>query len=88
VFEIIEVEQCQHADIRDCPLYAASHDVGGGCAFGELERGCAVARGDRQYAPLVADLRWTQRAWFAEWRNHVEARQSRELYERNRQLNR
>jgi hypothetical protein len=83
MFEIIDVQQCRHADIRNCPLYTASHEVGGGCAFGELERGCAVARGDRQYASLVANLRWKQRNWFAEWRSHVEARHSRE---NNRQL--
>ena len=75
MFDLVEVKHCQHNDIRDCPLYAASHEAMGGCVYGEWAVGCAVARGDASYPELVASLKWRHRNWFAEWSASIAKRQ-------------
>ena len=62
---------CPHANIIFCPLYVVSH--GGdpsGCVTGNWAEGCAVQRGEMNYARevagcparLVAALKWREDA--------------------------
>jgi hypothetical protein len=85
VFDIVAVDHCPNPDIRDCPLYVASHgaDVPG-CCTGDWALGCAVTRGEMNYAEAVANIRWGHREWWDEFVRRVTERMAREQRERNR----
>lgn len=48
---------CPHRPHWRCPLYAAAHQAGmPTCMTGDLDRGCAVDRGQRSYDAMLAKL--------------------------------
>lgn len=84
--ELLEVPRCPHDDIRDCPLYCASHEALPGCCVGDWARGCTVASGFGNYAELVAQLRWRHRGWWREFCRHLARRQAAEQRKRNERV--
>ena len=76
---------CPHSDIRDCPLYVAAHTESGRptCCTGDLEIGCAVTRGDADYAELIGRLSVADPRLVAMTEWNADARQRREQRERN-----
>ena len=87
LLKIVSVPQCQHDDIRDCPLYHASHTgTVPGCCTGEWALGCAVARGEMSYAEQVSRIRWVHREWWQAFAVSVASRQQSEQRERNRNI--
>lgn len=83
--QIIETpRKCPHDDLRDCPLYVAGHNGSmPSCDDGQLIEGCAVDRGQRKYADLVAMIRWHHRDWWAAFVAAVKERTAREQREQN-----
>ena len=79
-------QNCPHKNIIYCPLYVASHGLGGGCDDGRLhEGGCAVDRG-MDYRVAVIALRSRYPDKMEELEREQAIAEAREQIDRNMRL--